>query len=169
MITGLLGLVFLTLQFATISVVTGLGTIVTWMAFRGMTMSLASMPAQTAALADLPMGLISRATSVSSIIRNLASSFGIAVMTVLLNQRSTFHHARISDALGPDNTFFCEFLNCNPDIGSTLVAGRVAQQSFVLAIQDIFVFTAVLTLVALIPVCFLKKAQKTPGPPTKSA
>ncbi len=163
MITGLLGLTFLTLQFATISVVTSLATVVTWMAFRGMTMSLASMPAQTAALADLPMNLISRATSVSSIIRNLASSFGIAVMTVLLNQRMTFHHARISDSLSPDNAAFCDFLRGNPEIGSTMVTGRVAQQSFVFAIQDIFIFTAVLTLLALIPVMFLKKQRKAPG------
>jgi len=159
LVVGLAGLAALTYLFSTISLETSLATITLWLVLRGLAMGLSTMPAQTAAMADLPTALVGRASSVTSIIRNVASSFGIAMMTVLLNQRSTFHSARMSDALSTDNTAFTSFVASTPS-GSSLVAAQVAQQSFVLSIQDVFLLTAGFTLLALIPAFFLKKADQ---------
>jgi len=169
MITGLLLLAFLTWQFSTISLDTSLATITGWMIVRGVAMGLSNMPAQTAAMADLPTHLVGRASSVTSIIRNVASSFGIAMMTVLLNQRNTFHHARMTDAVGYDNGAFTGFVAANPGIGGTLVGTQIAKQSFVFSIQDMFLLTAAFTLLAILPAFFLKKAPKTAPSSSPSA
>jgi len=164
MIAGLTLMAGATLAFSTISLETSLVTIIWWNIFRGLAMGLSMMPAQTAAMADMPLALVSRASSVSSIIRNLASSFGIAMMTVLLNGRNTFHHARMTDTLSTDNVAYTSFLQANPTIGPTLIGGQMAKQSFVLSIQDVFLLTAAFTLLAVLPSLFLKKpAQKAPA------
>ncbi|HTH14728.1 MAG TPA: DHA2 family efflux MFS transporter permease subunit [Spirochaetia bacterium] len=162
MALGLLLMATMTLMFGTITLDTSLLTIILWNVGRGAAMGLSMMPAQTAAMADMPAHLISRASSVTSIIRNIASSFGIAVMTVLLQNRNTFHHARMSDALSPDNTAYTDWLTSTPGIGTTLMGTQMAKQSFVSAIQDVFLLTAAFTLLALIPAFFLKKAEKKP-------
>ena len=115
-------------------------------------------------MADMPSHLISRASSVTSIIRNIASSFGIAVMTVLLQNRNTFHHARMTDSLSVDNTAYTGWLLANPVNGPVVMATQLAKQSFVFAIQDVFLLTAAFTLLALIPSFFLKKAENKPQP-----
>jgi len=122
------------------------------------------MPAQTAAMSDVPPPMISRATSVMAIIRNLASSFGIAVMTVLITTRNTFHHARMTDSLSTDNTPYTSFMLANPSTGPTVIGTHIAKQSFVFAIQDVFLLTAVFTLLAVVPALFLKKAKKAQQP-----
>jgi hypothetical protein len=83
-------------------------------------------------------------------------------MTVLLNNRNTFHHARMTDALSTDNTAYTGFLLANPATGPTLVGTHLAKQSFVFAIQDVFLLTAAFTLLAIIPALYLKKAAKAP-------
>jgi len=165
MIVGLLLMAYMTWQFGTISLETSFATIVIWNIFRGIAMGLAMMPAQTAALADVPPHLIGRASSMISIIRNLASSFGIAMMTVMITTRSTFHHARMTDSLGPDNLAYTTFLHNNPGTGSTIFGSYLAKQSFVDAIQDVFLLTAIFTVLAVLPTAFLKKAKKTTNQP----
>jgi EmrB/QacA subfamily drug resistance transporter len=164
MVAGLALMAGMTWLFGTISLDTSLFTIILWNIGRGLAMGLSMMPAQTAALSDVPPQLISRATSVTAIIRNLASSFGIAVMTVLLNNQNTFHHARMTDSLSTDNVAYTAFMQANPATGPTLIATHLAKQSFVFAIQDVFLLTAGFTLLAVIPSLFLKKATKAQQP-----
>jgi len=164
MVVGLVLMASMTWMFGTISLDTSLATIVLWNVGRGLAMGLSMMPAQTAAMADLPPQLISRATSVISIIRNVASSFGIAMMTVLLTQRNTLHHERMTDALSPDNLAYTGFLTDNPVAGPSMIASHLAKQSFVAGIQDVFLLTAAFTLLAVVPSLFLKKAIKTSKP-----
>ncbi len=160
MVVGLLLMAGMTWAFGTITLDTSLATIIIWNTFRGMSMGLSMMPAQTAAMADMPMNLVSRASSVTSIVRNIASSFGIAAMTVLINDRNAFHHARISDSLNSDNPTFTSFLLDNPMTGQQALNGHIAQQSFVFGIQDVFLLTAAITVVAVLPTLFLKRPKK---------
>jgi EmrB/QacA subfamily drug resistance transporter len=163
MVVGLCLMAGMTWAFGTITLDTSLATIIIWNTFRGMSMGLSMMPAQTAAMADMPMALVSRASAVTSIVRNVAASFGIAIMTVLLNDRNMFHHARISDSLNSDNPTFTSFLLDNPMTGSSALSGHIAKQSFVFGIQDVFLLTAAVTVVAVLPTLFLKRPKKA-GP-----
>jgi MFS family permease len=166
-ITGLLLMAFTTWLLSGISLDTSQGEITWWLIWRGVAMGLCMMPIQTAAMNDIPVQLVSRATSVTAINRNISSSFGIAIMTLLVSQRNTFHAARMSDSIGPDNTSYLSWLTANPGSGPSLFHSTMAKQSFVFAIQDIFLLTAVFVLSAVIPAFFLRKKiqpKKADGP-----
>jgi len=160
-LSGLLLMALTTWLLAGISLDTGLSTITWWLIWRGVAMGLCMMPINNAAMNDIPPQLVSRATSVVAIIRNVASSFGIALMTVLLDQRNTFHGARMSDSLGPDNAAFSSWLTANPGLGTSMFSAQMAKQSFVYAIQDIFLLTAIFTLLAIPTAIYLRKRQKS--------
>ncbi len=166
-IAGLLLMAFTTWLLAGITLDTSQSEITWWLIWRGVAMGLCMMPIQTAAMNDIPVHLVSRATSVTAINRNISSSFGIAIMTLLVSQRNTFHTARMSDSVGPDNVSYISWLTANPGVGPTVFHSTMAKQAFVFAIQDIFLLTAIFVLSAVIPSFFLRKKskpQKADGP-----
>ncbi len=165
-VIGLLIMSLMTWMFSEITLDTSIATITWWLVWRGLGMALCMMPAQTAALSDLPVRLISRASSVTNLIRNVASSFGIAIMTLLITQRGSFHRARMSDALCSDNTAYTSWMGGNPAVGGALMSGHIAKQSYVFALQDVFILTSALILLALVPAVFLRKRTTLPGPST---
>jgi EmrB/QacA subfamily drug resistance transporter len=160
-LSGLVLMALTTWLLAGISLDTALSTIMWWLIWRGVGMGLCMMPINNAAMNDIPPHLVSRATAVVAIIRNVASSFGIALMTVLLTQRDTFHTARMSDSVGPDNVAFTSWLAANPATGIMQFSAHMAKQSFVDAIQDIFLITAVFTLFAIPTAIYLRKKQRS--------
>ena len=168
-VVGLCSMAGITWLLAGISLETSLFTVMWWLILRGFAMGLCMMPAQTAALNDIPVAMVSRASSVSNLIRNVASSFGIAIMTVLMNDRSVYHRARLTEMLNTDNTTFVAWMGANPATGPTLIATQVAKQSYVMSIQDVFLLTAGFTLLAIVPALFLKKLKKPPTPAAPSA
>jgi EmrB/QacA subfamily drug resistance transporter len=158
-IVGLCAMAFVTGLLSTIDLDTSLVVLMWWLIWRGVAMGLCMMPAQTAALSDIPVVLVSRASSVTNLIRNVASSFGIAIMTVLMNDRSIYHRARLTEGLNSNNTTFTSWIAQTP-AGSTLLTAHVTRQAYVMSIRDVFYLTAVLTLVAVVPAAFLKKPKK---------
>jgi len=164
MVVGLGGMAFVTWLLAGINLDTSLFTVMWWLIWRGVAMGLCMMPAQTAALNDIPVLLVSRASSVSNLIRNVASSFGIAIMTVLMSQRSVFHRARLTETLNTDNPAFTGWMGGNPAAGPALISTQIAKQSYVMSIRDVFILTAAFTLLAIVPALFLKKSRKVVVP-----
>jgi len=145
MLAGILLMAVTTWLLSGITLATSLGTITWWLVLRGLAMGL--LPIQMAAMADIPKPMLSRATAMLSILRSLVASFGIALMTVLLTQRNTFHTARLSEAV-------------TGDAAVPGLPGLVAQQSYVLSLQDVFLLTSGVILLALVPAFFLKKKSK---------
>ena len=170
---GVLMLAVLTFQFHNLNLMTATTTIVLWATLRGMVMAFANMPAQTAALADVPTDLVGRAAAISNIIRNVAGSFGLAALTSLLTSRQSMHGARLAWTLVPGNPVVATTVS---RIGHAFgggargrsaalgyLQGLVSRTSFVNGIDDVFVAAAAFTLVALIPAFFLKRGTMTPG------
>ena len=170
---GVLMLAVLTFQFHNLNLMTATTTIVMWATLRGMVMAFANMPAQTAALADVPTELVGRAAAISNIIRNVAGSFGLAALTSLLTSRQSMHGARLAWTLVPGNPVVATtvsrighaFGGGARGRGAALgyLQGMVSRTSFVNGIDDVFVAAAAFTLVALIPAFFLKRGTLTPG------
>lgn len=163
---GLLFLAYCTWLFTGLAVETSQTTVMLWLVLRSVALGLCSMPAQTAAMGDIPTPLISRASAVVNLVRNVASSFGVAGMTVLMTQRSVFHQARIRESLTTDNRALTDWLTSNP-AGQSVLSIHLGQVVYVAAIRDVFLVTAFLTLAAVVPALFLKKPQ--PAAPTASA
>ena len=108
------------------------------------------------------------ASAITNIVSRVSSSFGIAVLTSMLTTRQAFHGAHLSWGLNAASptvvntiTRAASAMGGGPrgrSIALAYIQGMVAKSSFVNAIDDVFIVTAALTLIALIPALFLKKA-----------
>ena len=173
-IIGILGLATLTYTFHNLNLETATGTIMVWTLFRGAVMAFANMPAQTASLVDVPVELIGRASSISNIIRSVASSFGIAWLTSVLTSRQAYYAARYSwtvTASDPTVTQTLQSLGAAFGGGAAgqagalaTIRGLVAQKAFVNGIDDIFIVAAGVALIALIPAFYLRRGTGVSGP-----
>ena len=168
--TGLLLLAVLTYTFHRLNLTTAYATITGWIMIRGMVIPLANMPAQTAAMAVIPTELVGRASAMTNIINRISSSFGIAVLTSILNRRTAMHAADMSAAIVPWNPAVQDFLHrftaesglgqaAGRSTGLVWLKGTLAQLAYVKGIDDIFIIAAALTLFGLIPALFLKKGE----------
>lgn len=173
-VTGVLLLALTTYLFHNLSVVTATSTVVFWVMMRGVVMPLANMPAQTSALADIPDALIGRASAVTNIIGRVAGSFGIAVLTSILSTRQAMHRADINSALNAASPVVSGTVaKLSAALGGgirgkggaiAVLNGMVTQNSYVNAIDDVFLITAAFTLIALIPALLLKRGRNSGGP-----
>jgi len=169
-VSGLLFLSFMTYLFHYLSIDTPTSTIVMWMALRGLGMSFANMPAQTAALSVIPPELVGRASAITNIITRVSASFGIAVLTSIMNRREVMHAAHLADNITSTNPMLMDFWS---QVGSTTgVAPEQAKslgllylqkvislEAFVRSIDDIFIIAACFTLAGVIPAFFLRKGE----------
>ncbi|HUI72299.1 MAG TPA: DHA2 family efflux MFS transporter permease subunit [Spirochaetia bacterium] len=163
---GLLTLTVITFLFRNLNLATATSTVMVWVMLRGLVLPLANMPAQTAAMVDIPTELIGRASSITNIIGRVSSSFGIAVLTSMLTTRQVIHGARLSWTVNPNSPAVMAIINHASTLGGggrgksialAVLQGMVAKASFVNAIDDVFIVTAAFTLIALVPALFLKK------------
>jgi EmrB/QacA subfamily drug resistance transporter len=172
-VAGLSVVALTTYLFHYIDVVTPNRVIVTWLVMRAVSMSFASMPAQTAALAGLPPELVGRASAVTNIINRVSGSFGIAILTSVLNRRIALHTVRMASQLTVDNPAVASFFERAlalvgggaavaaqaRSIATAYLQGMVAQAAFVRGIDDIFLIAAGFALAGTIPALFLRKGQ----------
>ena len=174
-VVGLLLLGLLTYTFSFINIQTSYATITLWIVLRGGVMALANMPAQTAALAVIPNELVSRASAMTNIVRNVASSFGIAGLTSVLTHRIAVHSQNMSDHLVAGSIATTDFFQrFAASVGAPVQAtrssalaylnGQVQKLAFVKGIDDLFIIAAVLTLIGVIPSLFLNKGVVAKGP-----
>jgi hypothetical protein len=73
-----------------------LKTIVFWNILRQTGMSLCMMPLQSAFMAVLPAESVGRGSAINNIISRVASSFGLAVLTVFVTNRTTMNSSYLS-------------------------------------------------------------------------
>jgi EmrB/QacA subfamily drug resistance transporter len=168
-ITGIFMLIFVSWLFHFLTLATATATIVLWVMLRGFVMPLANMPAQTAALVDIPTQLVGRASALTNIIGRVAGSFGIAVLTSELNTRQVLHGNWLAWSVNPANPTAMSALAHAGDMMGTgakahslalaVLQGMVTQTAFVDAIDDVFLITAIFTVIAVVPAFFLKKGK----------
>lgn len=172
-IIGLIVMGLATFLFHNLSMDTAYTTIMLWLILRSLGLGLGMMPATNAGMAVVPNHLIGRASSLSNVFRQVSSSFGIAIITTLLTARQQVHQAAGAAAITPDNFVALKtitlvqnrMLQAGLELSQaktaalTLINGFIMQQSFVSAVDDVFIILAVVAFAALIPVLLLKKGQ----------
>ncbi len=169
---GLIVVAFATYLMHNLNVYTPTATIVWWLVIRGLGMGLMMMPVQAAGLNAIPTRLVGQASAFSNIIQRVAGSFGIAYLTSYLDGRMASHTNDLSAAISPSHPavvsllgaighqFGAWFPGLQPNVlGSLFLSGMVSQQSFVSGIDDVFLLTTLILIVAFIPVMFLRKTQ----------
>ncbi len=172
-IAGIVLLIFISWLFHYLDLATATGTIVLWTMLRGFVMPLANMPAQTAAMVDIPTELVGRASAMTNIIQRVASSFGIAVLTSVLTTRQALHGQWLAWTVTAANpTAMSAVTRASALMGGgargrgialAFLQGQALKTGFVNAIDDVFLITAALTVLALVPAFFLKKGKGSAG------
>jgi len=170
---GVALLAVLTFAFHNLNLATATGTIVLWVTLRGGVMAFANMPAQTAALVDVPTELVGRASSITNIIRSVAGSFGLAVLTSILTMRQAVHGARLTWTLVPSDPIVSSTISHiasafgggarGHGVALAYLKGVITQTSFINGVDDVFVAAAAFTVMALIPAVLLKRSSAPAG------
>jgi len=174
---GLSTLAALTFQFRTLDLTTATATVTLWITLRGAVSPFTNIPAQNAAMADIPTELISRASALTNVVARIASSFGLTVFTSMLTTRQAFHEARYAWTLGAQDlasrsalgSLASAFGGGDRGMSAALawLHAAAAKLAFVASIDDVFYAAGIFTVAGLVPALLLKK--KAPEPPPAEA
>lgn len=142
---------------------------------RGFGLGLAIQPLTVAVLAEIKPAQLSQGTTINSVIRNVASSLGVAVLSTLVQTRTTFHYVRLAEQVTIDtpagrllqqlSAYFVS-RGFNPtaarEASISVMAGQLQRLAYSLAIDDAFLFSLGITFVAIITVIVVRtpKARK---------
>jgi DHA2 family multidrug resistance protein len=168
-IVGLAIVIWASYAMHNISVLTAFSTITMLMMVRGVGIGLSLMPVMTAGMNVVPKALVGRASALTNAFRQIFASFGIAVLTSVMQSREAVHYAQMTASI---NTTSSTFFNLQQTLsGAALQLGiaskvgtlsldvlyaKVATISAVQAIDDCFVITAALCAIAMVLCLFLK-------------
>jgi MFS family permease len=146
MIIGILLIGIGTLALSWLSVDIPHSYIVLWMIVRNLGIAMATMPASTAGMEQIPITLSGHASSISNWVRNVLGSFSIALFTAMLGSRMTVHVADLTQE------------TTTPDAVSIQLA------SFTMSVNDVYLLATFVVLLGL-PLCFwIRKRQLAPTP-----
>ena len=169
-IPGLLILAYTTYLLHNLSVNSSVGEVVLWLSLRGLGIGLTMMPAMTAGMSRVPTALVGTGSSINNIVQRVAGSFGLAALTAVLTHQEAVHQLYLSSSFTPASRVaqgviktFTQHLSelgmaaghAN-DLTLTLLEQQIFKSSFVMAMDDVFVLAAWITLAGLVLALFLK-------------
>ena len=134
----------------------------------GIGMAMVFIPLQTMAFATIPKEEMGNATSIFSLLRNLAGSIGIAFMTTALAQRAQFHQFRLSERLQPFDPGYQMGIQkamavlkmktgaASYSAANGLIYQQLMKEAMLRSFNDAF-FLSTVIMVCILPVVFLLK------------
>jgi EmrB/QacA subfamily drug resistance transporter len=152
-------------------------TLLLALVLRGVSMGFTFMPLNTAMMNRVPLPRINRGSSLTSAVRQLFASFGVAVVSTVLTGRQTFHHALLSERVTSGSPAVERVMATVNGLaaqhgwtaaqakGFLLAAlnGQVLQRASVMAFDDAFVFLTVLCAAAVVPSLLLGRGRNEAG------
>lgn len=144
---------------------------------RGVGLGLFMMPVTVAGMNTVPFNKISRASAMNNAVRQISGSFGIAMLTTILQNRQVFHLNHMAEyvnvtsvtARGITGSLQSLFTLHGSVAGMaktqalTVVSQLVQRQSFIFSFDDTFLVTALICFAALIPAALIKEKKRRPG------
>ena len=142
---------------------------------RGFGLGFMFIPLSTIAINDISKEKMAQATGMFNTIRQVGGSFGVAILGTLLTRRIIFHSAMFSQATDQSATAFQHVVYglrgfVQQTVGGAgnelmtkakgLIFQNISAQAFVQGIDDDFFAGAMITLLILIPMFFLKHHKK---------
>lgn len=155
---------------------TSYATMIFWLSIRGIGIGLALQPAISVGMVGIPKEMSGVASSLGNVVRSVAGTFSIAILTNLMQSRNTFHYANLAQNVTLSSVdslkLVSSFQEASQQAGLGVSGGQtlsftaiykyVAQQSMVMAIDDCFIVGSILCLVAfLVTIFFLHDRKKT--------
>jgi DHA2 family multidrug resistance protein len=141
----------------------------------GVGMGLVFVPLTTMAFSTIRKEEMGNATSIFNLIRNIAGSFGVAIMTTLLTRRAQFHQFRFTEHLNPFDAKYqmgmykamgvlgAKTGGTNTMAANGLIYQRLIKESTLSSFTDAFYFGTIL-MICIIPLVFLLKQPKKGDP-----
>jgi len=136
------------------------------------------VPLNNAAYIYIPKTQINNATGLFNMLRNEGGSFGIAIVTVMVDRRSQHHVSRLAETVVPTNPAVDRWLDYYTNIRMTrggvsrpvaedqafgMLSQMVNNQAEFWSYLDVYASFAVIAAIALPLVFFMKKAVKQEG------
>jgi DHA2 family multidrug resistance protein len=142
---------------------------VIWTGFvQGLGMGFVYVPLAATAFATLRGDLRNEGTSMFSLVRNIGSSVGIAVVAALLTRNSQIMHARLGEQVTPYDLATQAHLGFGDVTASGLAAlnGLVSQQAAMISYNNDFQLLFVITLITMPLVLFMKVTRSGKAAPS---
>jgi len=142
---------------------------------RGLAMGLMFGPLTTISLFSVPRHKMAQASGISNVIRQVGGSFGVALLTSIFTARIVFHSQLFGEALQQYSPVYNSTLSHlgryvtsvtgNVGINAAkqaqyILQANISKQSFIESINDDFKLAAIITLVSVLPVFFLKGSKR---------
>ncbi|WPB74210.1 DHA2 family efflux MFS transporter permease subunit [Archangium violaceum] len=157
---------------------TGKGDIMAAIMLQGLGFAMMLVPLSTVALSRIPRHRMPDATGLSSLLRQIGGSIGLAVFATLLSRYSTQAKAALAVHMTADRPEVVSrlaqlragFMARGMDFGSAqetalrMLSGITTRQGTVLAFEKLFMLAALLFVVVMPLIFFLKAPKHTDGP-----
>lgn len=133
---------------------------------QGVGMSMMLVPLSTLSLSRVPRPQLADATGLSSLLRQVGGSLGLAAMSTLLSRYAVEATESLKWQISTERTPVIERLAASPMAGIQAIYGAVARQGMVLAFEKTFAVGAGLFLLAFPLVLLLRKPAGPVAAPT---
>ncbi len=158
-----------------LSLNTEYGQILLPLIIRGFGLGFMFIPLSTIAINNIPKEKMAQATGLFNTIRQVGGSFGVAILGTMLTRRVIFHTAMYSQSVNPYSAEFKHITHglqnfVQQSLGGAgsqvitrakiLIVQNLTAQAFVRGITDDFLAGAVITIIIIIPLLFLKYKKK---------
>lgn len=173
MIPGLLILAFATWQLSFITLHSSYSWLQVMFIIRGLGLGLCIQPLTVAGLSEIPSRRLAQASSLQTVARSVSSSLGIAVLATLVQTQSQVHFSHLAQQVTPASPLGQLYLHLQAyyvsqgagiglarSSGLQVIAGLLQQQAYVLAIQDAFLFSLAVAVLAIVAVIFVRSSRK---------
>jgi DHA2 family multidrug resistance protein len=140
----------------------------------GVGLGMVFIPLTSMAFATIPKEEMGNATSIFNLLRNIAGSFGIALMTTLLARRAQFHQFRLTEQLNPFDANYqmasykaMKILQAKTGIATHagangLIYQKLMREATLFSFTDTF-YASVVIVICILPLVFILKRSKGGG------
>ncbi len=177
-IPGLVILAFALWRFSFVTLRTPFLEFQVLLILRGIGLGLSAQPLTIAALVDIGPRQLTQANSLNAVMRFIASSLGVAVLATLVQSQTTVHYVHLAERVttaSPLGQLVQQQVAFYMARGASLQAATAAavlpyirmlqQQAYMLAINDAFLFSLALAIVATVSVIFIRTRPRATAVP----
>ncbi|HBS58533.1 MAG TPA: MFS transporter [Firmicutes bacterium] len=143
---------------------------------RSIGLGLFMMPVTVAGMNTVPFHKIARASAMNNAVRQVSGSFGIAILTTILQNRQVYHLNHMADYINAASLGTQQIAGSLQNMfalhGSTVLTAKtqalavvsqlVQRQAYIFSFDDTFLVTALTCFLALIPALMLKEKKRQP-------
>jgi DHA2 family multidrug resistance protein len=152
-------------QMTGFSLYMGPGPIVISGLIQGFGLGCTFVPLNLIALSTLPRHILTQATAIRSLMRNLGGSIGISVLIATLTENTQIVHSRLVEGLRPDNpllhgTFGATSYSLTAPAGVAALNHEVTRQAAMVAYINDFKMMMIIALLSLPLLLLLREARR---------